>query len=496
MYIVEAFQSRFVWLGCLFGLLTAALSSATLLFAYRAVDDAVLAQMDGEIDAEFSELAALVKSGRVDEAGRVIHFRLGDPAGVDKFYLLDLLATPQPEIVDEGYGSAARINGWFEVGVETEEGTKPIRLFGQTLSDAYLAVGRDTAELASTRANILATFLVALAVTIAASLAATSVLGLRIGRRVAEIQRDIHRVQHDPQARIRLSGKGDEFDRIGGAFNGLLDRLAETMDRVRQVTLDIAHDLRTPLTRARHRIEAVRGDQRAAQDQVLTDAASTIDRLVETFNGILRIAQLEGSPIEREAVKLAEIASELVEIYAPVAEENGKELTAELAEDVLTSGDQGLVRQLIANLIENAINHAAEAERIVVGVDHTDGGGVALTVRDDGCGIPAAMRGRVLERYVRLDRSRGTPGHGLGLSFVRAIAQAHHASLQLSAAASDPTRPGLLVTVSFPNPEAFTHPVPARQYRGGVAATRGSINPAPSPAVTTRSRLRRRRAPS
>jgi signal transduction histidine kinase len=85
-----------------------------------------------------------------------------------------------------------------------------------------------------------------LAVTIAASLAATSVLGLRIGRRVAEIQRDIHRVQHDPQARIRLSGKGDEFDRIGGAFNGLLDRLAETMDRVRQVTLDIAHDLRTP----------------------------------------------------------------------------------------------------------------------------------------------------------------------------------------------------------------------------------------------------------
>jgi hypothetical protein len=97
---------------------------------------------------------------------------------------------------------------------------------------------------------------------------------------------------------------------------------------------------------------------------------------------------------------------------------------------------------------------------------------------------------------VRLDRSRGTPGHGLGLSFVRAIAQAHHASLQLSAAASDPMRPGLLVTASFPTPEASTHPVPARQCRGGVAATRGSINPAPSAAVTTRSRLRRRRAPS
>lgn len=460
MYLTETFQSRFVRLGLLFGTLTAIVSGATLLFAYRAVDDAVLAQIDGEINAEFSELASLVKSGRVDEAGRVIRFRLEDPAGIDKFYLFDLLTTSQLEIVDVRYGSGTRIDGWFEVGVETAEGTKPIRLFSQSFGDVYLAVGRDTAELASTRASILATFLVALGVTIGASLAATSVLTLRIGRRVAEIRRDIHRVQHDLHARIRLSGKGDEFDRIGAAFNVLLDRLAETMDRVRQVTLDIAHDLRTPLTRARHRIEAVRGDQRAAQDQVLNDAASTIDRLVETFNGILRIAQLEGSPIEREAVNLAEIASELVEIYAPVAEESGQELSAELAGDTLVSGDRNLIRQLIANLIENAINHAAGAERIVAGVHRTDGGLVALTVRDDGCGIPEAMRERVLERFVRLDRSRGTPGHGLGLSFVRAIAQAHHASLQLSAAASDPARPGLLVTVSFPTPEASPHPVP------------------------------------
>lgn len=460
MYLTETFQSRFVRLGLLFGTLTAIVSGATLLFAYRAVDDAVLAQIDGEINAEFSELASLVKSGRVDEAGRVIRFRLEDPAGIDKFYLFDLLTTSQLEIVDVRYGSGTRIDGWFEVGVETAEGTKPIRLFSQSFGDVYLAVGRDTAELASTRASILATFLVALGVTIGASLAATSVLTLRIGRRVAEIRRDIHRVQHDLHARIRLSGKGDEFDRIGAAFNVLLDRLAETMDRVRQVTLDIAHDLRTPLTRARHRIEAVRGDQRAAQDQVLNDAASTIDRLVETFNGILRIAQLEGSPIEREAVNLAEIASELVEIYAPVAEESGQELSAELAGDTLVSGDRNLLRQLIANLIENAINHAAGAERIVAGVRCTDGGLVALTVRDDGCGIPEAMRERVLERFVRLDRSRGTPGHGLGLSFVRAIAQAHHASLHLSAAASDPARPGLLVTVSFPTPEASPHPVP------------------------------------
>jgi signal transduction histidine kinase len=473
MYLTEAFQSRFVQLGLLIGALTATLSGATLLFAYRAVDAAVLAQIDGEINAEFSELASLVKSGRVAEAGRLIRFRVADEAGVDRFYLFDLLATPQPEIVDEKYGSGARTDGWFEVEVATAEGTKPIRLFGQMLGDVYLAVGRDTAELASTRASILATFLVALAVTIGASLAATSVLTLRIGRRVAEIRRDIQRVQHDLQARIRLSGKGDEFDRIGAAFNVLLDRLAETMDRVRQVTLDIAHDLRTPLTRARHRIEAARGGKPGTQDEVLTDAAGTIDRLVETFNGILRIAQVEGSPIEREAVNLAEIASELVEIYAPVAEENGTQLTAELTGGILISGDHNLIRQLIANLIENAINHAAGARRIVAGVHPAGGGRAALTVRDDGCGIPEALRERVLERFVRLDRSRGTPGHGLGLSLVRAIAQAHQASLQLSAAAADPTRPGLLVTVSFPTAEAAVPALPARQRRGKAAAGRG-----------------------
>lgn len=248
-------------------------------------------------------------------------------------------------------------------------------------------------------------------------------------------------------ARARGAG-GDDLDHLGASFNRMLDRIGALMDSLRQVSNDIAHDLRTPLTRLRQHLEAALDTSDAkARDAAIEGALADLDAILGTFAALLRIAQIEGGARRAgfQPLDLTEIAAFVVESFAPSAEEGGRTLLLETDGAAPIDGDRELLVQMLVNLVENGLTHTPPGSTIRVAVE---GGAVRrLTVADDGPGAPPAEHPRLLDRFYRLERSRSTPGSGLGLSMVAAAARLHGADLILFDAA-----PGLGVTAVFPAP--------------------------------------------
>ena len=248
--------------------------------------------------------------------------------------------------------------------------------------------------------------------------------------------------------RIPARGTKDELDRLSGAINEMLDRIEDLMENVHQVSNDIAHDLRTPLTLLRHRLEQARVSATTPQDysRAVDDAISISDRLLAIFSALLRIAQIESGARRSafEPVDLRALLQELTDIYRPVSEDSGHPFSAELDEVVNIQGDRDLLLQLFANLVENAINHTPAGTPICLMLSPTMNGGVA-TVADSGPGVPAERVPDLFKRFFRLEQSRSTPGHGLGLALVAAIAELHDAKIAVR-----DNRPGLRIEIEFP----------------------------------------------
>ena len=253
--------------------------------------------------------------------------------------------------------------------------------------------------------------------------------------------------------RVRLSGRGDEFDRLAEVINDMLDRTALLMDGVRQVSNSIAHDLRTPIARARARLEdasthAVSADElRAAVERAVAD----LDGVASVFEALLRIAEIEAGA-RRSAFApfdAAELLAGLSELYEAAAEERGTALIMDAPGPLMVNGDRELVQQAVANLLDNAIKFSPPGG--VIGVVATVGETVEVSVSDQGPGIPEADRCRATDRFFRGEAARQTPGSGLGLALVEAVAQLHGGSLRLEDAA-----PGLCAVLSLPRspPEA------------------------------------------
>ncbi len=251
----------------------------------------------------------------------------------------------------------------------------------------------------------------------------------------------------DMAARIPVRGSHDEFDILAANLNGMLTRIETLMEGLRQVSSDIAHDLRTPLTHMRQRLELARGRPSSAADYdaVIEATIADTDTVLRTFAALLRIAQIEaGTRLSGfTAVDLSEVCATIVEIYAPVAEDNGQILSGAIAPDVTVVGDRELLTQMLANLTENAIRHAPAGTRIGITLAAHDGR-PTIVVEDNGPGIPERDREKVFARFVRGDQSCAVYGSGLGLSLVRAVAELHEVALALEDAS-----PGLKVVLRF-----------------------------------------------
>ncbi len=242
----------------------------------------------------------------------------------------------------------------------------------------------------------------------------------------------------DLSGRLEVTGTGDEFDRLAESLNTMLERIERLLTGLKDVSDNIAHDLKTPLTRMRNRVEtalakaASEAEYRDALEATIEDA----DQLIRTFNALLMIARVEAGSSDAQfaEVDAAAIAGDVFELYEPLAEEAGVCLDIDAAGPLRLAANRELLSQALANLVDNAIKYATEAQnrpRVAIAVARRQGNAV-LSVSDNGPGVPVKDRGRVAERFVRLEESRSKPGAGLGLSLVSAVApHLHSGSLDL-----------------------------------------------------------------
>jgi signal transduction histidine kinase len=240
----------------------------------------------------------------------------------------------------------------------------------------------------------------------------------------------------DLGARAKVRGTGDELDELAAGLNDMLERLERSIAGLRHAGDAIAHDLRSPLTRLRARMEAAlidgeagRGDPLAAQRQALDD----VDGVLRTFGAVLAIARLEAAAAapDQTVFDPAQLAAGVAELYEPLSEEKGLDFAAELASGLSLRGNREFVAQAIANLLDNAVKYTPAGGAVMLRVRRRASGEVELSVTDTGPGVPEADRERVVERFVRLENSRNAPGAGLGLSLVSAVARAHGGRLEL-----------------------------------------------------------------
>ncbi len=248
--------------------------------------------------------------------------------------------------------------------------------------------------------------------------------------------------------RIPLSGKGDELDELAEQLNAMLDRIAALMEGMRQVTDNVAHDLRRPLSRVRNLLDvtSIKARDTLEYREAISRAIADLDDIIRTFNALIEIAQAEAGSFRGEwgPVDLSVLATELGELYGDLAEEQGRTLELIVGQGISVTGNRHLLAQAMGNLLDNAFKFTPPGTPIYLEVSD-EGARVRVALSDRGPGIPAEERGNVLNRFVRLDTARSTPGSGLGLSLVAAIARLHGASLALGDA-----EPGLIVRLDLP----------------------------------------------
>lgn len=346
-------------------------------------------------------------------------------------------------------------SGWQEVELSPDPAhrdTSPrtYRGFGARLDDAtHVLVMQETADLTLTRSLLIRSFSIALFVTVALALVGGVTIGATLLRRVDDVDRVARAiVDGDLSRRIPVVGWRDELGGLAEGLNRMLDRIEDLMNNVRHVTSSVAHDLRSPLSRYRQRLETVRRKPRspAEYESAIDASIEGTDEILKTFDAILRIAQIEaGTPRARFApVDLGEIAENVGDAFAAVAEDEMKHLVWTTQSNAVVSGDRELLTQMVVNLTENCLRHTPTGSSIELCVE-AGVGRHRIVVSDNGAGIPPDERDRVFAPFYRRDTSRSTPGSGLGLSFVAAVVKLHDATIAL-----EDNEPGLRVLVTFP----------------------------------------------
>ncbi|WP_448203311.1 HAMP domain-containing sensor histidine kinase [Azospirillum sp. sgz302134] len=315
-----------------------------------------------------------------------------------------------------------------------------------------LLVGRDMSEIDQLRGRMLVSLRWVFAVTVVLGLGGGLLVARGAMRRIEAINRTTLRIMAgDLSGRVPRGGGGDEIDRLAGNLNAMLDQIERLMTGMRQVTESVAHDLRTPLSRLRARVElALIHDTEDPEvyRAVLQDTITEADRLLATFTALLSIAEAESGAkrTDLEPVDLAGVVRLAADLYEPVAEEKGQTLSTEVLGEATVRGNEQLLAQAVSNLLDNAIKYTPEGGRIALLLEGAGPGRAArVTVADSGPGIPEDMREKVLQRFVRLDTARASPGNGLGLSLVDAVARLHGAQLVL-----EDNGPGLRISLVFP----------------------------------------------
>jgi len=441
-----------------------ALCAVALVFYVTAISEGM--QRDRTQSAIASELrivAGAYRGGGVAGLVRIIERRSRQPGAN-----LYAIAAPTGELIAGNIAS-------LQPGVLDSEGWSPVPFryerIGETADENHralaqvvflpngmrLMVGRDIGEREQVRGLVRQALVMALAIMFVGALAIWFFVGRRALKRIDHMSEASKKIlAGDLSQRLPVNGSGDEFDRLSLSLNTMLNRIERLNEGLRQVSDNIAHDLKTPLTRLRNRAEAALADDGgpAATQEALEQMIADSDQLIRTFNALLMISRVEAgsSTAQMSDVDLSGLAQDAAELYEPVAEEEGVKLTAQIAPGLTIRGNRELLAQALSNLIDNAIKYVGDVPtpEIAVTLSRADGK-VLLAVRDNGPGVPANRREDVVKRFVRLDESRSKPGTGLGLSLVHAVAALHGGQLLLDDASPGARdNPGLAAIMALP----------------------------------------------
>ena len=450
-----AFKLTLVYLA-IFILFAASLLGYFALNTRRLITEQITSTVDGEING----LSEQYTQGGIRRLVIVVDLRSRRPGSS-----LYLVTTPTGEGLAGNVGSlepgVLDHPGWLETDyrrLEAPEGSDHRALVRvvQLPGGFHLLVGRDLEERERLFAIIANAGQWSLALVIGLGLIGGFFVSRRVLKRVDAMTATAQTIMHgDLAGRLPVAGTGDELDRLADHLNAMLERIEALMRGLKEVSDNIAHDLKTPLTRLRNRCEqalrhpAADTDYRAALESTIEES----DELIRTFDALLMIARAESGQARDNMTEFdaAEIARDVGELYEPLAEQKGIALKVDAAAAAPVRGNRELVSQALANLIDNAIKYAAPDGKangapaeVVVKAGH-DGERITLSVADHGPGIPEADRGRVVERFVRLEQSRSEPGSGLGLSLAAAVARLHGGELKL-----EDNHPGLRSTIELP----------------------------------------------
>ena len=441
-------------LAALYFLVFAVSVLSVLLFVYWTSADFVERQTEATLDAEITGLAEQYAQRGLSGLVQIVAARSAGDRGDGMLYLVtdpngvplagNIAAWPAGVPAHGG-----RLSFTTTARVKEQVETHPAQGASFIIPGGYrLLGGRDISDATAFRNRVKITLLWAGLVALGVGLLGGTAMSRNLLRRVEQVNRTSERVMAGNLSdRVPLDGTSDEFDQLAANLNRMLDQIERLMTAMREVTDDVAHDLKTPLSRLRVRLElALLGPvDGSSQTEAIRSAIDEADRLLATFNALLSIAELESGTRrdESEALDLSEVARSAAELYEPVAEEKGFLLSLATEPGVRIRGSRHLLSQALANLLDNALKYAGGGEiqiRVLRGEDRA-----ALEVTDRGHGIPEDERETVFDRFVRLERSRSTPGNGLGLSLVRAIMRRHRGTVELA-----DNRPGLRVRLEFP----------------------------------------------
>lgn len=420
-------------------------SVAVLLgFIYWATVGVLSEQVDETIQADIKGLAEQYERRGTRGIAAIIGERIRkDPGGRTVYLLTDPLQRPLVGNLDSWPPAKPDADGWiaFELVDRGDPDERPYLARAKRFvlqGGLNLLVGREVRELERTRHMIVNAMIWGIAITLALALAGGIAMSRSTARRIDTINqtsRDI--MSGDLDRRIPAGGTGDEFDQLAENLNAMLDRIQGLMEGLRHVSDNIAHDLRTPLTRLRGRLEDLDdADLSAAERTGRIDAAvAEADTLLSVFNALLRITQIEagGRRENFAAVDLAAVLHDVAELYEPLAETKGLTFSSHIGDVQNITADRDLIFQAVANLTDNAIKYTPAGGSVTL---HAAGN--TITVSDSGPGVPEDAREDVFRRFHRLEESRNAPGSGLGLSLVRAVAQLHDGDVRL-----EENRPGL-----------------------------------------------------
>ncbi|MCW8925837.1 MAG: HAMP domain-containing histidine kinase [Xanthomonadales bacterium] len=430
-----------------------------LVFIYWATAGYMAREIDATIDEEVLGLEEQYHNRGINGIKAGIEERISLSSNRDALYLLgDGRYQPMVGNLDRWPIAAKDKPGWLRFtlpgAADDDSPEVPARARSFDLPNGmHLLIGHDLRDLEATRGLFIDALGWSVALTLGIALGIGLIMSFRVSHRIETINQTSREIMEgDLSQRIPDLSSGDEFDQLASNLNRMLDRIQALMTSVHRVSDHIAHDLRTPLSRLRTRLEQIKNRAAGSAGDTVERAIEDVDDLLATFNALLRIARIEsGSPASSFVVlDLQDLLRDLAELYEPVAADKEQQIEVLSRERSSVEGDRDLLFQVLANLVDNAIKYTPPGGTITLAAAASPAGS-QVEVTDTGPGIPRDLREKVFQRFYRCDTSRSTTGSGLGLSLVRAIVDLHGARIRLS-----DNKPGLRVTIVFRPPPRDT----------------------------------------